>query len=58
MIFANFVPVLDYVKPKPGEVFYDLGCATGLPLLIASLFYPELEVCKGIEMLEDLVTLG
>ena len=58
VIFANFVPVLAYVKPQPGEVFYDLGCATGLPLLIASLFHPELAACKGIEMLEDLVALG
>ena len=40
VLFADFIPVLDYVKPQPGEVFYDLGCATGLPLFIASLFYP------------------
>ena len=27
--FANFLPMLDFVKPKSGEVFYDLGCGSG-----------------------------
>ena len=40
VIFANFIAILDYVKPQAGEIFYDLGCANGLPSLIAALFYP------------------
>jgi len=27
--FANFLPMLDFVRPKSGEVFYDLGCGSG-----------------------------
>ena len=50
--------MLDRVKPKAGETFYDLGCATGLPLIAASLLYPDLRLCKGIELLNDLVKLG
>lgn len=58
VIFTSFLPVLEFVKPRPNEIFYDLGCANGLPLLIAALRYPELRLCKGIELLEDLVNLA
>ena len=58
VLFATFLPVLDYAKPKPGEVLYDLGCGSGLPMIIASMMYPDLQSCKGIELLEDLATLG
>jgi 16S rRNA G527 N7-methylase RsmG len=58
VLFATFLPVLDFAKPKPGEVFYDLGCGSGLPLIIASMMYPDLKCCKGIELLEDLAALG
>ena len=53
-----FIPLLDYVEPKPGEVFYDLGCGAGKPLLIASLAFPTLKVCKGIEYLEGVASMA
>ena len=49
--FSYFIPILDFVEPKPGEIFYDLGCGTGKPLLIAALAFPWLAECKGIELL-------
>ena len=58
IVFLYFVPLLEYVKPKPGEIFWDLGCGAGKPLITASLAYPELKVCKGIELLDNLVILG
>ena len=54
VVFYYFIPLLEYAKPKPGEVFYDLGCGAGKPLLTASLAFPKLKVCKGIEYLEGL----
>ena len=50
----HFIPLLEYIKPQPGDVFYDLGCGAGKPLLAASLAYPNLKVCKGIELLKGL----
>ena len=50
--------MLDFAKPKPGEVFYDMGCGSGQPLMIASLAYPKLARCVGIELLVDLARLG
>ena len=50
--------MLEFVKPKPGEIFYDLGCGSGQPLLIASLAFPKLKACRGIELLDDLAALG
>ena len=56
--FMHFIPLIDFVKPKEGEVFYDLGCGTGKPAFIAALQFPELAVCKGIELLDGLVDLA
>ena len=53
-----FIPILEYTKPKPGEVFWDLGCGAGKPLITASLAFPELKVCRGIELLEKLAELA
>ena len=53
-----FIPLLDYVKPKPGEVFYDLGCGAGKPLLIASVAFPTLKICKGIEYLDGVASMA
>ena len=52
VLFQHFIPALEYVKPQPGEVFWDLGCGGGRPLMTASLAYPELRACKGLEILE------
>ena len=56
--FANFLPMLDFVKPIRGETFYDLGCGSGQPLMVAALAYPTLKACRGIELLEGLASLG
>ena len=38
--FPNFLPMLDFVKPQSDEIFYDLGCGSGQPLMIAALAFP------------------
>jgi len=48
------MPLLELTKPQPGEIFYDLGCGGGRPLFIASLAFPFLKKCVGIEYLEGL----
>ena len=58
IIFVYFIPLLEYAKPKAGEVFWDLGCGAGKPLISASLAYPELKVCRGIELLDKLTSLA
>ena len=56
VVFHSFIPLLEYTKPKDGEVFYDLGCGLGKPLLIASLAFPKLKACIGIELLEGVAS--
>ena len=58
VIFNYFIPLLDYANPKAGEVFWDLGCGAGKPLISASLSFPQLKVCRGIELLEKLASLA
>lgn len=29
--YLYFIPVFEFVKPKPGEVFVDLGCGAARP---------------------------
>ena len=41
-------------RPKPGEVFIDIGSGTGLPCAVAAVMFPELAMCEGIEYLESL----
>lgn len=57
-MFQHFIPALEYAKPKAGEVFWDLGCGGGRPLITASLAFPELAACKGLELLEQLSNLA
>ena len=45
-------------SPKENQVFWDLGCGAGRPLITASLAYPKLKACKGIELLSDLTRLA
>ena len=54
----SFYPLLRLVKPRAGEVFYDLGCGTGLPSAVAGIMFPELAACNGGEYLETLVDKG
>ena len=50
--------MLQAVKPKQGEVFWDLGCGSGRPMMVASLIYPFLKECNGVELLPDLAKLA
>lgn len=56
--FYSFYPLLRLVKPQAGEVFYDLGCGTGLPSATAAIMFPELASASGGDLLESLVTSG
>ena len=46
------------MNPQPDEVFYDLGCGTGLPSAIAAIMFPELRAAEGAEYLEVISELG
>lgn len=56
--FDSFLPMLSFVRPQRNEIFYDLGCGSGQPLMVASLAFPKLKACRGIELLEGLARLG
>lgn len=56
--FYSFYPLLRLLQPKQGDVFYDLGCGTGLPSAIASIMFPELASSEGAELLDELVISG
>ena len=51
--FGYFARVLRKINPRRGGVFYDLGSGSGRALVIARLLH-DFEVCKGIEVLENL----
>ncbi|CAG9324759.1 unnamed protein product [Blepharisma stoltei] len=55
--FMHMVPIFELCKPKEGEVFYDLGCGAGKCLVAAALAFPNLRLCKGIELLPGLCDL-
>lgn len=52
----TFLALLEKTDPKPGDVFYDLGCGGGKAVFLAALKYPFLKV-KGIELIPPLVEL-
>ena len=52
--FGHFVIILKLLKPKIGDIFWDLGCGAARPIIAAALLYPKLKVCKGIELLTGL----
>ena len=56
--YLHLIPLLRFIKPKAGEVIYDLGCGTAKPLAIAALEFPDLKMCTGIELLPQLFDLG
>lgn len=39
---------------KAGEVFLDMGSGMGKACVATGLLYPDLAVCKGVELLEGL----
>ena len=51
VLFFPFYRLLaDVVKPRPGEVFVDLGSGTGRAVFVAALCWPALAACKGYEV--------
>ena len=50
--FHSLYPLLQMAEPQPGEVFFDLGCGTGLPSAIAAIMFPELASSEGAEYIE------
>jgi SAM-dependent methyltransferase len=49
--------IFNEVKPKEGEVFYDLGSGSGRVVLFAALNFPFAETI-GVELLDDLFDLS
>ncbi|MCL5260779.1 MAG: methyltransferase domain-containing protein [Gammaproteobacteria bacterium] len=45
--------MINYMQPKQGQVFYDLGCGGGQVVFYAALRYAFVK-CSGVEFLEDL----
>lgn len=55
--FLSFILLLEEAKPKPGEVFYDLGSGAGKAVFAAALCY-DFSKCCGIEYLNSLHALA
>lgn len=55
--FLHMIPVFDLVSPKPGEVFWDLGCGAGKCMAAIALLFPELKSVNGVEYLPGLHSL-
>lgn len=55
ILFSHFIPLLDLCQPQQGEIFYDLGCGGGKPLIVASIAFPLLKRVVGIELLHFLL---
>lgn len=51
-----FSQILKFVDPKPEQIFYDLGCGSGLAVFAAALSYP-MKKCIGVELLHPLFHL-
>lgn len=56
VVFYSFAQILELAHPKPGEIFYDLGCGAGKPVFIAALIFDFAKAC-GVEKLESLYNL-
>ena len=50
---ASLYEILNEIKPRAGEVFYDLGSGGGKVAMFAALAFPFAK-CVGVELLEDL----
>ena len=57
-MFKWNIPVLEYANLKEGDIFWDLGCGGGKPVLTAALAYPKIKVARGIELLDGLAQLA
>jgi hypothetical protein len=40
VVYEHYLPILQFVDPKPGAVFWDIGCGGAKPLAIAALNFP------------------
>lgn len=52
----TLIKLMDMIKPRSGELFYDLGSGSGKAVLMASICYPL--KCKGLEFLPTLYELS
>ena len=56
--FPFFIPLIEFVDPKEGEILFDLGCGSGRPMMIAAMAFPQLQTCIGIELMPKVYELG
>lgn len=49
--------IFQEIRPRQGEIFYDLGCGSGRLLLYAALSF-SFAKCIGVELLDDLVGIA
>ncbi|CAI2363701.1 unnamed protein product [Moneuplotes crassus] len=56
--FRYFYPILTFVKPQEGEIFWDIGCGACKPMIIAAIGFPQLKAVKGVEFVDGLYELG
>ncbi len=49
----SFLDMMNFVNPKKGEVFYDLGSGTGKAVILASFLF-DFSRCIGVEILKEL----
>lgn len=52
----SFAYMLEITKPKPGDIFYDLGCGSGKAVFTAALLY-DFSKCYGVELLQPMYQL-
>lgn len=57
IVFESFANMLQFVDPKPNEVFYDLGSGAGKAVFCSALLY-DWKKCYGIELLPGLHQLS
>ena len=57
-VVMHFISALEYVGLKAGETFWDIGCGAGIPNMAASIFFPEIKISKGVELIDELYNLA
>jgi SAM-dependent methyltransferase len=55
--FLSFLNILERVKPRSGDIFYDLGSGSGRAVIAAALAFDFSKSC-GIEILPTLIDLA
>lgn len=55
--FDSFIELLEKIKPKPEDIFYDLGSGTGKPCTAIGLVY-DIKKAIGYEILESLIEIS